>query len=550
MSRSRPFFITVCCALLIGWTFAGPDVVETSWSDHVRVLASPDFEGRAPGSPGIERASDYIEAAFREAGLRPAFDRQPVGGGGASGGYRQAFLVPGSPASGYEREGSLTVTGVELVAGEDFVVTANSGSGHAVGPLAFVGYGLDAGPGGYSSFDENTDLSGQIAMLFRLEPLDDDGGFLWGSEVGDHSSLIEKIEAVLSRGAAGVLIVSPPGARTPLGFGDPFGELSPSCVSLPQIPTAVVSRSTAERLLARADPEGRDLLEWRRLADTGAVRTVALQGVSVSLVTRIGAEDVETENVAGMLPGRGGLADEWVVVGAHYDALGRLRGGSSAGEVLPGADDNASGTAAVLVLAERLADAYAASEGGDRRSVVLVAFSAEERGLLGSRHFADNLPVPADKVVAMLNLDMVGRLREDTLWFSGFGSAAEFPELLDPLFEQSGLQVIAEAGGGSSDHVSFWEIGVPALHAMTGSHDELHTVHDSGDSVDAAGAARVIALSEEIVERLARHPAGLTFVEPRDEPGSNPCDRRPGQEAAEQDGRSTRCGGPTVFDGQ
>jgi retinol-binding protein 3 len=229
------------------------------------------------------------------------------------------------------------------------------------------------------------------------------------------------------------------------------------------------------------------------------------------------AVETRCENVAAILRGKGRLKKEWIVIGGHYDASGHPLPSSpcfAGGNLLPGADDNASGTAAVLVLAKRLAEDYAAhkDDDGNRRSVMFVAFAAEETGLNGSRYFVENAPIPLDKIHAMLNLDMVGRMRRDTLWLSGMGTATEFKDLLDPLLLESGLHVITQPGGTGSDQVSFWNVSVPALFVMTGDHDELHSPADKAATVSPAGAGKVVDLVEKIAVRLAVHADALTFA--------------------------------------
>jgi retinol-binding protein 3 len=242
--------------------------------------------------------------------------------------------------------------------------------------------------------------------------------------------------------------------------------------------------------------------------------------------------EVTTENVAAVLRGKGPLKKEWIVIGGHYDAPGHPSPSSpcfAGGELLPGADDNASGTAAVLVLAERLAEAYAADEDedGNRRSIMFVAFAAEETGLNGSRHFVEHPPIPLNTIHAMLNLDMVGRMRDDTLWLSGMGTAAEFEKLFDPLLRESGLHIVIEPGGTGSDQVSFWNVGVPAIFVMTGGHDELHSPADTASTMNPDGAGKVIDLTEKIALRLAVHTKALTFAAQSGATAAGCCKQRP-----------------------
>ena len=221
-----------------------------------------------------------------------------------------------------------------------------------------------------------------------------------------------------------------------------------------------------------------------------------------------------TQNVVALLPGTDpALRGQYVVVGAHYDHLGRSSEGAldpgNAGAIRNGADDNASGTAAVLELARLFAQRPA------RRSIVFVTFSGEELGLLGSQYFVDHSPVPLDSVQAMLNFDMVGRLRDDKLFVYGVATAAELPAMVDSANRAVGLRVSAIGDGfGPSDHSSFYARDVPVLHFFTDLHDDYHRATDDADKVNAAGTARVVTLAAAALRSLADRPARLTLAKP------------------------------------
>ncbi|MHC4099758.1 MAG: M28 family peptidase, partial [Planctomycetota bacterium] len=520
----------------------GPD--GTLWYQHVQVLADPMLEGRAPGTRGGELTVEYLEFYLRDYGLVPPFAEDGV----PENTYRQPLSIEGAPVEGFADDGTLAIAGKQLTAGTDFVLTANSARGDVAAPVTFVGYGIEQGPGGYTSFGADTDLSGRVALLFRLEPLTEEGSVRWGDEPGDHSSLRTKFDAIAKRGAAGIILVNPPGAEYDLLELDPLPvTVGYGCSALTRIPTATITREAAEYLLAAADARGRDLLAWRRLADEGKVETVDLDdGVYVTLHADIRRAELGTANVAGALPGKGSLKDEWIVVGGHHDHVGHETGGgilpSNSGQLHPGADDNASGTAAVLVLAKRLATRYAeAPDDADLRSILFVGFAAEETGLNGSRHLVENPPVPLDRIYFMLNLDMVGRLRQNTLWVQGAGTATELPDVIGPLFVRSDLNVVTEAHIAGSDQVSFVNAGVPALFAMTGTHDELHTPLDQARTMNPRGAIRVVDLMQQLLLELAAHQQALTFV-PQEAGGPVSCSG-PGSADKKVVQPSSGCGG-------
>ena len=219
---------------------------------------------------------------------------------------------------------------------------------------------------------------------------------------------------------------------------------------------------------------------------------------------------VPTQNVVAMVPGRDpALAHEVVVIGAHFDHLGRSPANAldQGDAVRNGADDNASGTAAVLELG-RLFAAHPA-----RRSIVLAHFSGEELGLLGSQWFVEHSPLPTGNIVAMVNFDMVGRLRNDRLIVYGVATARELPALVDSANVEPKLNIRAVGDGfGPSDHSSFYAKGIPVLHFFTDLHDDYHRATDDVEKIDPAGTARIVAVAERVVRAIADRPARLAPV--------------------------------------
>jgi hypothetical protein len=494
----------------------------TLWYQHVQTLANPFFEGRLPGSRGSALTAEYVEFYFRLYGLEPSFPATTEEPGGAAGAvatsYRQPFsLPPGRKIT--VQEAALSIGGEPLAAETEFAVVACSSSGRVEGPVAFVGYGIAAGPQGYSSFDEDTDLTGRVALLLRYAPMDEQGERLWGGrEARLASSMPRKIDAVAARGAAAILVVNPPapGAAEGLESIDSTRRWGSA-----EVPVLQITPHRADELLRRADPEGRDLAHWARLADRGLAGTVALRDdVAVSLSVAMERQEVAVNNVGGVLRGRGTLADEWVLITAHHDhvgdgSLGGITDRRNRGRLHPGADDNASGTAGVLTLARRLSAEYAGSDETDLRSILFLTFDAEEMGLIGSRHFADHPPIDLEDVSLAINLDMIGRLRADKVEVLGTGTGEGLGELLRPRFESSGMIVaVDERGSNRSDDASFHRKGVPAIHFFTGMTREYTTPRDEAFTVNPAGAARIIEVVQGVALDVARRPEALTYREP------------------------------------
>jgi len=218
-------------------------------------------------------------------------------------------------------------------------------------------------------------------------------------------------------------------------------------------------------------------------------------------------------NVVALLGGQDpALAERYVVIGAHYDHLGLGGGGNSldpanAGQVHNGADDNASGVAALLETARRLVERPAPW------TTVFVAFSGEEQGVIGSTEFVRSAVIPMDQVLFMLNFDMVGRLRDDRLTVFGAESAEEWNEVLDAANRGHGLALNPQPGAyGPSDHTSFTVAGVPVLHFFTGSHEDYHRSTDDAQKVNVAGLQRVAALATDVLHSVAARRAPLTLV--------------------------------------
>jgi len=309
------------------------------------------------------------------------------------------------------------------------------------------------------------------------------------------------------------------------------GSFALSCASLP------VAQSSAApdvaRIRADVDYLASDALEGRATGTPGndsatafAARRYRALGLaplssdyfqpfearSAMLAHSGGAVALETRNVVALLRGSDpALRGEIVIVGAHIDHLGRSTAGAmdpeAGGVIRNGADDNASGTAAVLELA-RLFTAKPI-----RRTLVFVNFSGEELGVLGSSYFVEHSPVPIDSIVAMLNFDMVGRLHGDSLIVYGVATARELPTLLDSANSTLGLHVRGIGDGfGPSDHSSFFARNIPVLHFFTNTHSDYHRATDDADKVDANGIAKVVTLAERVIREIDRRDNRLTFV--------------------------------------
>lgn len=500
---------------------------ERAYHQHVATLANPFFEGRAPGLRGNALAAEYVEFFFRRAGLEPLFapkDASATAAPAATAGakppakiFRQTFPWGGDVKLVTQ---TARVAGEALEAGKDFAAMGVSASAKVEGQAVFVGYSINRGEGEYATYAENVDLKGKIAVMLRFEPKDAQGKSQWareGQTWSNMSSLLPKIRRATDRGAIGVIVIHPPGVADPLG-GTVEAFQAPSGMGggRATVPVVMLSAAQATQLIAAG---GHDLTALTLAADKAGGVT-ELGNVKVALEVETKREPWMTDNVAGVLRGRGALADEYIVIGGHYDHVGYGDFGSrdrnGRGKLHPGADDNASGTAGVILAAERMTRLYRElPEGIERRSIIFIAFTAEESGLNGARYFVQNSPVPAGKIYAMLNMDMIGRVRNNRVDAAGVGTAEGFEDLLTPIFERSGLEVRKLPGGrGPSDHAVFFGADIPVVHFFTGLTREYHMPTDTYDTINAKGAVQVMNLCVDLAQTLAQRSEVLTFRKP------------------------------------
>ena len=499
------------------------------YNEHVVTLANPFMEGRLPGTRGMEIAKEYMEHWLREAGLQPAFGPREEGSdaeGVAPGtSYRQPFELS-STATLCAQDLRLLGGDLRLREGTDYNALSVGKPGEISGPVVFVGYSCVNRREEYTNYSDDEDLSGKIALMLRFEPMDEAGKSLWSERAPwtGRAGFARKVREAARREAAAVIIVNTPGAEDPriheLASYDSGGR------SQIEGPAFLMSIEAGERLIEAAGL-GKSLLELRRMADEGI--GVTDLGIEMSLKVEVERKPLIAENVGGLIPGRGELADELVIIGAHLDHLGMGAFGSrsGSGQLHPGADDNASGSAALLMLAEKLqADYRELPEDAAARSLLIMGFSAEESGLNGSRHYVKEPIVPLEKHALMINFDMIGRIVEKRLSVSGIDTAAGMKEWLQPLFEESPLTIVEGSwSGGGSDHVAFVGKKIPILFAIIARlHGDYHTPKDVSSKINRVDAVHTIHLFRRIAMTAVTHPGPFEFVgsPPRGRPSGGP----------------------------
>lgn len=502
--------VTVVTDAPITSALVGLDADVKRYNDHLTTLASPYMGGRVPGSDGMERAKDYAEYWFKEFGLQPAFEDE---NGEPS--FRQPLELGGTTElKTAKAEFDFGLRDVELKQDRDFIATGLGDSGKVEGEMVFVGYSIDDGPDNYSNYEGLDDLDGKVAVMFRFEPMDEEGqsrfqdGRGWSSRAG----FSRKLRACFDRGAAGAIIINPPGSSD----GRAAQLVSPGGGGGGTGPVMLLSQKGGEKLVKRADPRGRSLMELREWADENG-GWIEFEG-DATLEAKFERTPLIAENVGGLIPGRGDLADELIVIGAHLDHLGMGYFGSRSGpgELHPGADDNASGSSGVLLLAESLSKAYAElPDDANARTIMLVCFTGEESGLNGSRYLANNPIRPIEDHMLMINFDMIGRIQNGRLSVSGMNTGEGLLEFCQPFFDASGLEVVTpERMDGASDHTSFYDQEVPVLFGIIADfHSDYHTPNDTSDKINRVGATMTARMFHEIAMAAAQRPERFEFSE-------------------------------------
>jgi hypothetical protein len=481
-----------------------PEISPDNLRAHLQYLASDDMKGRANGSPELDRAGEYIARQFAAAGLEP---------GGVDGWFQPFELVAGlTIAEGNQLTIKAGRVSVAFTLGTSYYPLAAQADGPLTRldglDLVFAGYGIVAPDARYDDY-AGLDVRGKAVLVFSHEPQEQNpNSRLHGTKPLPQTTLFAKAGAASDRGAKLLIVVGDPThfsdqADYALFARDPEVENT-------GIPVLRVRRKEAQPLVDALQLDARA----RRIDDDLVPRSGPVPAV-VTYAEHLVKNRRTVRNVVGVLRGSDDTRrGEAVVIGAHYDHVG-LGGHLSvtpekAGEIHNGADDNASGTSAIMEIARVAA--------GNRRrfprSLVFVAFAGEERGLLGSMHYTSVPPIPIADTVAMLNLDMVGRAK-GSVDVSGLEAS---PSMEDDLKAAAAatvdLTIRREGpGAGRSDDASFLDRRVPAINFFTGFHGDYHRPTDDWDRVDVPGTTRVATLAMELAARLAARGNRPEFVQ-------------------------------------
>ena len=478
-------------------------------SNDLGYLASDELEGRLAGSPGCDMAADYISSIFQDLRLEP-IDRNSS--------YFQNFEVISAASLGVDNSLQISTPDSEFIysVGDDFLPLYFSPDGLVEGEVVFAGYGITSDKYGWDDY-EGLDATGKIVMCMKDEPgRDDPQSPFEGIEPTFYSGLRWKAFNALNHGAIGLILVTGP-AFLDEGEADEFIGLDlTGGLGQAGIPVIQVSQDVAATLFG---PMGAPLSMYQNEMERhGMAFGSEIEGVLVNFSVELEREFASTKNVIGFLRGTDpALRDQWLIIGAHYDHIGY--GGEASlyrGEpaIHNGADDNASGVAAMLELARMFTSPDSLTP---RRSILFIAFSAEEMGALGSTAYIRDPIVPLEDTVAMINMDMVGRARPGDDGYlhcaiHSAGSALEWMDIIPEFSPDGTVEFMPQSdpiGGG--DYVNFYLQGIPDLNFFTGIHEDYHRPTDDYDTINYEGLVSIIEGIYQIVCAVADRDERLTF---------------------------------------
>jgi hypothetical protein len=516
----------------------------------IEYLASDALEGRRTGTPGANDAAHYIAGEFNRFGLRPGLQ---IARPARTRGENQArYLQPFPYVSGVElgkrnevkflRESGFQ--GIRtLTLADEWMPLGFSSNGQVNGWMVFVGFGITAAELNHNDYD-GIDVSGKIALALAGTP---DGENPHGN-FARYEDVRWKAIAARNAGAKALIVV----ARETNFKEDRLAKLRyDNSGGNTGLPVIVISRQTVDKLLGVPA-----LSQMEQIAASKKQATTQIISGSFEISTDIIRRESPSFNVIGILPGSDPkLKSEAIVIGAHYDHLGLGGEGSLApreGQIHHGADDNASGVAGLIELARMLST----QNQKPRRTIVFIAFSGEEEGLIGSSYYVNHPVVPLANTVAMINMDMIGRLKDQNLIVGGVGTASEWRSLIDADNSLQGMTVTANSAGavsanldlnlpivvgangrpvvtldpsrkfmltlnedgfGPSDHSSFYARQVPVLFFWTGTHNDYHKPSDTADKINYEGEARIVSFVAYIVRDIDKTDKRPTYAVARSE---------------------------------
>ena len=485
-------FITVLIFSPIQLAFSDPNCENGCISpeeiiSHIRYLASDDLKGRMSGTAEADTAAKYISSQFKNAGLKPLGEHDS---------YFQEFSFTKGVELGTENSLEIISDKTKTVfeSGKDFNTLSFSSSGEVDGELVFAGYGISAPELEYDDY-QGLDVKDKVVLVLRYTP----EGYDAQSPFYDFAALRYKAMNAREKGANAIIFVTPYSQDeeedfTSIGIDYSYSDSG--------IQSLIIKRDKAEEILLST---GKNLKKLEQSLSNKENSSIEVSNVRAKIKTQLTEEQGQSANVIGLIEGSDPvLKGEFIVIGAHYDHIGLGKRNSrsdnkTANIIHNGADDNASGVAGLIELAEF----FSWRKKSLKRSLVFIAFSAEELGLIGASYYVDNPKAPLDKTIAMLNMDMIGRLEEDKLTVFGVGSSPEWEGLISDSNSDYNFKIsLNNSGFAPSDQSVFFAKKIPVLHFFTGLHDDYHTPGDDWEKINSKGQQKVLALMSELILNL------------------------------------------------
>ena len=507
--NSKRLSILLSALLLASFAVVGQQALEPNPSrlqQDVSYLASDPLDGRRTGTAGANDAARYIAGEFLRAGLRPAINatgdekrRERMAR------YLQSFPYVSGVSLGANNSLTLSIgdAGGGFAVGQDWMplgISANGTENQL--PSILVGYGITAPELNYNDY-ANPKVAGRIAVALSGTP---DGDNPHG-QFARYEEVRWKAIAARNAGAKALIVI----ARQENFAEDRFSVLRYDNAGDVGIPVIGISQSLAKELL-KSD----SLSEVELAAKSKSELAYRELPWTITLTTSVTRNEVPAYNVVGVLEGSDPiLKNENIIIGAHYDHLGRGGEGSLApksGEIHHGADDNASGTAGLMELARM----FSAQKPKLKRTLIFIAFGGEEEGLLGSNYYVNHPLTPLTNTVGMINMDMIGRMNDRKLIIGGVGTAKEWRGLIEP--EKSFALTLNEDGFGPSDHSSFYGKQVPVLFFWTGTHNDYHKPSDTSDKINYNDEAKILSFVARIVRDIDGADKRLTYTTAKSDP--------------------------------
>lgn len=469
------------------------EITKNEIMGHIRYLSHENRDGRYPGTRGSKDVIAYLVKRLKSYSVQP--------------GAGQSFIQPFNITTGIElgENNTVRVNDNVLTVGKDYIPLSFSGNGSTSALAVFAGYGFNIEEDELKWNDyEGLDVKGKWVIVLRHSPERNNQHSVYAP----HSALHKKMLVARDRGATGILFVSQLEDQElyPLKYIPGYKNAG--------IPAIHLSNDRAEEIFKTVG-WSRQMIQETMNRSLESI-TFELPNTIIESVVNLNFIEARAANVIGAIrSGNRKYRDEYIVVGAHFDHIGMGGDGSGSRKpnenaVHPGADDNASGIAGLLELAQKLT----AYKSRLKRSILLIGFDAEEKGLQGARHFTEHPTVDLANIITMINMDMIGRMKDSSATAGGVGTSPVFKPLLDSLSRNRGFNLnMTLPGFGPSDHAAFYSRDVPVLFFFSGFHNEYHTPDDTWKLINLQGEKDILELIYDIVFHLARTPDRPVYTE-------------------------------------